>query len=238
MREPQAPAEHATVEHRRIARPVCLSTPPSLRRPVRTLVRAGILLTSLALAACQTDGAGMASGNGGLAFVSIDGPPKPTFDRLVTQLSSEAESRQMKVASRDDPGAYRVKGYLSMHVERGKASVAYAWDVYDANKDRVARVTGEESAGAIKGSGGWAACDDVVLAKIADRSMADLSAALGVGGARATPTPTATAAAPAESAPATSAATPAQEAPAQPADSEVPVAAAESPAPVLAYAAN
>lgn len=233
MRESQGPAGHARVGQCGMVRFV--------RHSARTLLQAGLLLTSLALAACQTDGTGMASGSGGLAFVSIDGPPKPTFDRLVTQLSSEAQSRQMKVAANDDPAAYRVKGYLSMHVERGKGSVAYAWDVYDPAKARVARITGEENVGQMKGAAGWAACDDAVLAKIADRSMAELSQTLGVGrpaGAApaAEPAPTATAAAPTQGMPAQEA--PAPDAPAQGAEGGAPVAAAASATPALAYAAN
>jgi len=229
MRESQVPAGHAKAGQRGMVRFV--------RLPASALFRAGILLTSLALAACQTDGAGMATGNGGLAFVSIDGPPRPTFDKLVTRLSSEAQARQVKVASNDDPGAYRVKGYLSMHVERGKASVAYAWDVYDASKARVARITGEESAGTVRGSAGWAACDDTVLAKIADRSMAELSQTLGVGGAgapAAEPAPVATASA----GPAAPAEATARETPAEGAEGGAPVASVASATPALAYAAN
>ncbi|MFG1480285.1 hypothetical protein V5F53_16755 [Xanthobacter sp. V4C-4] len=226
MRVPQAPAGHVTVEHRRIARRARSTPSSSTSRPLRLVFRAGLLAASLALAACQTDGSGMATSSGALAFVSIDGPPKPTFEKLVNTLSSEAESRQMKMAARDDPRAYRVKGYLSMHVERGKASVAYAWDVYDPGKDRVARITGEESAGPVKGAGGWAACDDAVLERIANRSMAELSAALGgSGGDRPAP---AAATAPA----------PAADAPAPAAEPGGPVAALAEAAPVLAYAAN
>ncbi|MFG1430416.1 hypothetical protein V5F44_07325 [Xanthobacter sp. V2C-8] len=202
----------------------------------------------------------MASSGGALAFVSIDGPPKPTFDKLVAELSSEAQARQVKVAARDEANAYRVKGYLAMHVERGKASVAYAWDVYDQNKTRVARITGEESAGSVKGATGWAACNDAVLAKIADRSMAELAETLGVpgtapAGAQPAPAPTTVAtasdtpraaaqAAPAaagEAAPAAATETPAQapaEAPAQPGSGVGPVAEATTPTRALAYAAN
>lgn len=223
------------------------------RNTARACLRTSILLTSLALAACQTDGAGMASANGGLAFVSIDGPPKPTFDKLVTELSTEAQSRQVKVASRDDPGAYRVKGYLSMHVERGKASVAYAWDVYDPNKIRVARITGEENAGPVKGSADWAACNDAVLAKIADRSMAELSETLGVGGT-APAAPAVAAVAPSHETPGAAPRPATEEAPAPaaaPSPAEAPagapavaaanggqVAALETATPALAYAAN
>lgn len=135
------------------------------------------------LAACQTDGSGMASGGRTLAFDTIDGPPQATFEKLVGELSSEAQTRRVAVVSRSNPAVYRVKGYLAMHVERGNATVAYAWDVYDQSQTRVARVTGEEPAGRVKGArDGWAACDDTVVARIADRSMASLAETLGVSG--------------------------------------------------------
>lgn len=213
-----------------------------LSRPARSVALASILLTSLALAACQTDGSGAASANGGLAFVSIDGPPRGTFDKFVSELNDEARARQVRVAAQDDPGAYRVKGYLSMHVEKGKSSVAYAWDVYGPDKTRLTRITGEEKIASTKGSAtGWAACDDAVLARIADRSMSEISATLGVGSApvAASPTSVATARpaseAPAQEAPAPEAPQNAPEAPATPATEGNPQVAAAEAAP-LAYA--
>lgn len=195
----------------------------------------GALALCLALGACQTDGTGMA-GSGGrtLAFESIDGPPQPTFDKLVGELNTEAQTRRVAVVSRSTSAAYRVKGYLAMHVERGKASVAYAWDVYDANQTRVARVAGEEPAGPLKGgiANGWASCDDAVLARIADRSMASLAETLGVGG---TAQAAAASAAPAAAAP--EAAQPAEAPHPEPA-SGTPVAALSAPAAALAYAHN
>lgn len=193
-------------------------------------LRLGALGLCLALGACQTDGSGTASAGGRtLAFDTIDGPPQATFDKLVDQLSTEAQERRVAVVSRSSGAAYRVKGYLAMHVDKGRASVAYAWDVYDSNQTRVARVTGEEPAGALKGSAtnGWAACDDKVISRVADRSMASLAETLGVA-----PAP---AAAPA-AAPAT-AATPAPEPVSEPA-AGTPVAALPASVAALAYAQN
>ncbi|MEP9352926.1 hypothetical protein ABLE93_04920 [Xanthobacter sp. KR7-65] len=204
---------------------------------IRTPLRLAGLAVCLALGACQTDGSGMAGAGGQtLAFDTIDGPPQSTFDKLVGQLNSEAETRRVAVVSRAGGASYRVKGYLAMHVQRGKATVAYAWDVYDRNQTRVARVAGEEPAGSVKGSvaDGWSACDDKVLARIADKSMASLAETLGVGG---------TAPAPAATAPSAVAATPAA-APAstepqtRPDPTAVPVAALDAPQMALGYAAN
>lgn len=207
------------------------------RRLISPLRLAGLVLC-LALGACQTDGSGMAGAGGGtVAFDSIDGPPQATFDKLVGQLNSEAETRRVAVVSRSGGAAYRVKGYLAMHVQRGSATVAYAWDVYDRNQTRVARLSGEEPAGRVKGSlsDGWAACDDKVLARIADKSMASLAETLGVGGTAPAPaTATATTAAPAaqDERPATA------EPAVRPDPAGVPVAALGSSGSALSYAAN
>lgn len=191
---------------------------------------AGMVLC-LALGACQTDGSGMAGAGGRtLAFDTIDGPPPATFDKLVGQLSSEAEQRRVAVVSRNGSAAYRVKGYLALHVQKNKASVAYAWDVYDQNQNRVARVAGEEPAGTVKGgaANGWAACDDAVLARVANSSMASLAETLGVTGSAPATSP-----APASDAPAVAAAPAPREEPAG-----VPVAALSAPSAALAYANN
>ncbi len=171
---------------------------------LRMAAHVAVLGAGLALAGCQTDGTGVASSGGTtsrtLAFESIDGPPKDTFDRLVTRLSSEAELSQVAVVSRSQPAGYRVRGYLSVHTERGKTQVAYAWDVFDADKQRVARITGEETAKAVKG-GAWAVCDEEMLARIAGNTMASLTESLSMGAPRATtPTAPATASGPVETA--------------------------------------
>lgn len=204
----------------------------SVRNGRRLASLAGMVLC-LALGACQTDGSGMANAGGRtLAFDTIDGPPPATFDKLVGQLSSEAEQRRVAVVSRSGNAAYRVKGYLALHVQKNKASVAYAWDVYDQNQNRIARVAGEEPAGTLKGgvANGWAACDDAVLARVANSSMASLAETLGVTGSA----PAVAPAAPAADAPAVAAAEPAPRA--EPAG--VPVAALSAPSAALAYANN
>lgn len=215
-------------------RPVCPHGPAPTRLS-RLFAACGLLALSLSLGACQTDGSGMAaSGGRTLAFDTIDGPPPATFDKLVDQLSSEAETRRVAVVSRSSGAAYRVKGYLAMHVEKGKASVAYAWDVYDSSRTRVARVSGEEPAGPLKGgvANGWAACDDAVLSRIAGRSMASLAETLGVEA------PVPARAAPAEAS-APDAGKPAEApAPVMEPGSGTPVAALSASGAALSYAQN
>ena len=79
------------------------------------------------------------------------------------------------IVSIDDQANYRVRGYLSTHVERGKTSITWVWDVYGADMRRVTRITGEEpSDGAAQGANtrnDWAAVDDRMLRRIAQSGM-------------------------------------------------------------------
>lgn len=194
-------------------------------RAMGLIARIAVLGGTLALAACQTDGSGVAANASpsgqALAFESIDGPPKDKFERLVNSLATEAEAKQVALVSRTQPAGYRIRGYLSVHTEKGKTQVAYAWDVFDADKQRVARITGEETAKSVKGNA-WAACDEAMLQRIAGDTIASLSQALSVGA----PNGAAAPAAGPGSAPA--AAAPAAEQPADPQPAAVPVAPAEN----------
>ncbi|MCB4769409.1 hypothetical protein LGR54_12395 [Ancylobacter sp. Lp-2] len=111
-----------------------------------------------------------------LAFESIDGPPEPVFDKLVSSLSAEAGAQRIPVASRDSNAPYRVRGYLLAVVENGKGSVDWAWDVYDQDRERVLRVSGVEQTG----SGGdvWANVDQAMLDRIASQSLAEINTRL------------------------------------------------------------
>lgn len=112
-----------------------------------------------------------------LAFDSIDGPPVNAFNRLVDNLTSEAQARQLSIASREGVANYRVRGYLAAQVVRGRTLVSWVWDVYDDDKFRVLRITGEE-AGGRSGGDPWAVADEAMLRKIARSSMDRLSAYL------------------------------------------------------------
>ncbi|HLH93123.1 MAG TPA: hypothetical protein VKX28_32265 [Xanthobacteraceae bacterium] len=107
-----------------------------------------------------------------VAFDSIDGPPESIFNRLVQDLGDEAAARQVAVVSRRGPAQYRVRGYLAALVEgkRRATVISWVWDVYDANQQRIVRISGEEPGGG-SGRGTWAAADDGVLHRIATTSM-------------------------------------------------------------------
>lgn len=125
----------------------------------------------------QLDGRMAATAGPTVAFESIDGPPAQVFDRLVAAMAEEAGARQVAVVSRNARADYRVRGYLTAAVSRGQVSLAWVWDVYDADRRRVQRFGGEE---AVSGNhrDGWSAADGAVLRRIARTGMERIDAFL------------------------------------------------------------
>jgi hypothetical protein len=107
-----------------------------------------------------------------LAFESIDGPPPEVFRKLVANLNDEAGARQIAVVSRNGAATYRIRGYVSALVERGKTTFAWVWDIYDTDKRRTLRIAGEEPATVSRnGRDAWAGADEQVLRRMARDGM-------------------------------------------------------------------
>src|ERR1700716_2771556 len=165
----------------------------------RTARRAAIGATLLAIACglggAASGGAGsdsfaMASSGPTVAFESIDGPPPPVFERMVNVLDSESKLRNLSIVSREGSASYRVRSYLSAQVSRGRATIAWVWDVYDRDQQRALRLSGEEPAGK-PGRDAWAGADDLLLRKIAQAGLSGLSGLInGTAPADAPPAPT------------------------------------------------
>jgi len=165
-----------------------------VRRVRRASVCLSRLLTIAAIAAsvagCSSQfGAQQASLAGPLSgatvtFESIDGPPPDVFRRLVTALNDEAGAQRVAVVSRSAPATYRVRGYMSAVVEKkqNKTSFGWVWDVYDADKNRVLRISGDEPATATgRRRDAWAAADDQVLRGMSRNGMERIAAFLNSG---------------------------------------------------------
>jgi hypothetical protein len=185
------------------------------------LVRAAIaatLLAACALGGCASTGGGPASGafamaGGGaatVAFESIDGPPPAVFDRMVSVLDTESKLRNLAIVSRENAATYRVRGYLSAQVVRGRTMIAWVWDVYDGSQQRALRLSGEEPAGKV-GRDAWVAADDMVLRKIAQAGLSGLSGMVNGAPADA-PTPAPAAPGPEKRGPAVAAVVPVDQA--------------------------
>jgi uncharacterized lipoprotein YmbA len=118
-----------------------------------------------------------ASANPTVTFESIDGPPPEVFRKLVASLNDEASARQVAVVPRQAAATYRVRGYITALVDRDKTSFAWVWDVYDGDKRRALRITGEEPAApASRGRNArvrdaWTSADAQVLRGISRAGM-------------------------------------------------------------------
>lgn len=151
----------------------------AVRAASRTLSVAGLAIAAaLTLAACNPDtrpNVSAAQPRGAtVAFESIDGPPEAQFRTLVQDLNNEAQARRIAVIARDQPSAYRVRGYLAATVEKGKTTISWVWDVFDREQRRALRISGSEIAKAGRGRG-WKTADDAMLRRIAKSSMAELA---------------------------------------------------------------
>jgi hypothetical protein len=146
----------------------------------RAAAAAMLLALACALSGCAGGGAASSSfaatGAGAtVAFESVDGPPPQIFDRMVGVLNSEAQLRNLSIVSREGSASYRVRSYLAAEVSRGRTVIAWVWDIYDRDRQRALRLSGEEPAGKA-GRDPWAAADDMVLRKIAQAGLSGLSA--------------------------------------------------------------
>jgi len=115
-----------------------------------------------------------------VAFDTIDGLPRPQFQTLVQKLNDEAQSRRLAVVSREGTSAYRVRGALTATVSEGRTTVAWNWDVFDGEQQRVFQIKGEEAATQPTRNvdEAWKAADDAMLRRIAQASMDQLTAFL------------------------------------------------------------
>ena len=146
----------------------------------RTAIAALLLVIACGLGGCAGGGGAVEAfaqaGSGAtVAFESIDGPPPQVFDRMVGVLDSESKLRNLSIVSRESQASYRVRSYLAAQVSRGRATIAWVWDVYDRNQQRALRLSGEEPAGKA-GRDPWVAADDLVLRRIAQAGLSGLSA--------------------------------------------------------------
>jgi hypothetical protein len=151
----------------------------ALRVASRTFSVAGLVIgAAVMLAGCNHDNQPSVSAaqprGATVAFESIDGPPLAQFHTLVQDLNNEAQARRLAIIARDEPSAYRVRGYLAATVEQGKTTISWVWDVFDRGQRRALRISGSETAKAGQGQG-WQVADNAMMQRIASNSMAELA---------------------------------------------------------------
>ena len=136
----------------------------------------GAISLLLALAGCtstfQLPGAVATLRGTTIAVESIEGPPPLVVHRFERDLTEAATARQIGIVPRGTQAAYRARGYLAP--QAGGASIAWAWDIYDAAENRAFRLRGEEKATA--GRRSWT--DEQAMRRIARASVEQLVAFL------------------------------------------------------------
>jgi len=144
---------------------------------VRGLSTVSLIVAGLLLAGCSVNGVTNAalSPRGGttIAFESIDGLPRGHFQKLVRALTDEADARQIAVVTRESQASFRARGYAAAHLRGKQTVIVWVWDIYDAEKQRAVRISGEEKAAG--GQRGWLAADEATLRRIARDSIAQLA---------------------------------------------------------------
>lgn len=141
----------------------------------RSAVGLLVIAVSLAIAGCiaTSPTVSLTAAEGAtIIFESIDGPPRPVSARLAKSLNQEAAARQLVVVTRGGQALYHIRAYVAAQPEDGATSLAWAFDVYDAERKRAFRLRGEERAA---GSGSWTAANDEALRRIAAASITELT---------------------------------------------------------------
>jgi len=106
-------------------------------------------------------------------------PAAGHFPEAGPRLNEEAAALRIAVAPAGGEASYRLRGYLAAHPEGSTTSIAWAWDVYDAELHRAFRLSGEERAGA---NGGRTVGRRPMSAAASDRPYRDGAACRICGG--------------------------------------------------------
>ena len=87
------------------------------------------------------------SANATIAFTPITGAPPQIVEPLSRGLSQSARASGLTIIeSPNTPSDSILKGYFSAFTDGDKTTVAYVWDVLDANGKRLHRIRGQEIA--------------------------------------------------------------------------------------------
>jgi hypothetical protein len=149
----------------------------------RRISHPGVVLgvaCALMLAGCNPDNQALSAAQprgATVAFDSVDGLPPSQFKKLVQDLNDEAQVRRLAIISREQPSAYRVRGYLAVKVAKRQTTVSWVWDVFDREETRALRISGEETS-KVRHRDAWTVADDAMLRRIASNSMEQLAAFL------------------------------------------------------------
>jgi hypothetical protein len=108
-----------------------------------------------------------------VALVSLEGGPETVISRLSIAISQQAARREITIVGPDGQPRYRVRGYISAHAEGAEGELSWAFDIFDAQRKRARRFSGQEK---IRGGGdAWAAVTEAHLTAVAFKASDDIA---------------------------------------------------------------
>jgi hypothetical protein len=108
-----------------------------------------------------------------VALVSLEGGPETVVSRLSLAISQQAARREITIVGPDGKPRYQVRGYISAHGEGAEGELSWAFDIFDAQRRRARRFSGQEK---IRGGGDpWAAVSDAHLTAVAFKASDDIA---------------------------------------------------------------
>jgi hypothetical protein len=110
-----------------------------------------------------------------LQFAPVVGATVQAATPLAQRISARASQRGMAItAGGANPPTHLVKGYFSAITEGGQTMVIFVWDVLDPAGNRLHRIQGQETVGAVAPDP-WSAVPAATMETIAERTIDDLS---------------------------------------------------------------
>lgn len=122
-----------------------------------------------------------ANGPVGITLMPVIGAPVEAVRPLSRTFREKAERSGVAVLPAATPGvAHSLKGYLSATALATSTEISYVWDVFDPTGHRLYRISGVERT-AQTAADPWQAVSPELMARIAERTLADYLAWLGAG---------------------------------------------------------
>jgi hypothetical protein len=112
-----------------------------------------------------------------VAFVSLQGAPETVMSRLSSAIAQQAARRDIIIVGIDGKPRYQMRGYVSAHSgANGNTELAWVFDVYDAQRKRAQRISGQEP---VRASGDvWSGLTEQDMQRVAFRSVDEIAAFL------------------------------------------------------------
>ncbi len=107
-----------------------------------------------------------------VALVSLDGAPEPVIQKLSVAIAGQAARRDITIVGIDGKPRYQVRGYLSAYPSaEGRGELSWAFDIFDAQKRRARRFSGQERLT----TPDWSAVGDTMLQAVAFKALDEIA---------------------------------------------------------------